>query len=631
MREYWGYGRFRPLQQEIIEHVLQGKDALALLPTGGGKSLCFQIPAMAMRGICVVISPLIALMRDQVDNLERRGIPARTLYSGQSRQESEWILNAAVNGRLKFLYVSPERCQNPMFLAHFPKMPVCLLAVDEAHCVSQWGYDFRPPYLEIVRLRAFFPKVPLLALTATATADVVDDIQDRLGIFPHKVFRTSFLRENLTYYVLYDEDKMGRLERIAAKVRGCGIVYVRNRKKALDIARTLQQRGITATAYHAGLDLSQRTRRQEDWIKDRVRVMVATNAFGMGIDKPDVRFVVHWDLPDTLEAYFQEAGRAGRDGKRSFALMLHHPADLLEAEENFGKAYPSIDQIRRVYTALCDFYRMPEGCGEGSVFPFDLKEFSSSYRFDPTRTLSSLSFLEKEGLIRLSESVGEHSRVRILCRYEDLYRYMVDHPYFEPLLKFILRTCGGRAFGEYAPIDEKQVSEAIGKSREETENMLSHLSANGIWDYRPLIEGSSLTFVIGRRKLGSYFLSPENYLLRKETARRKLDAVESYARERSLCRNRYLLQYFSENLRSDCGRCDICMARRRPVLEDARKAFLLEKIRPLLQERACSLQELFFLVPEAGQGELEQVWDFLLAEEKIVPRGVLKYVWNTSC
>lgn len=611
--------------------MLQGKDALALLPTGGGKSICFQVPAIAMRGVCVVISPLIALMRDQVDNLRRRGIAAQTLYSGQSRQESEWILNAAVNGRLKFLYVSPERCQNPVFLAHFFQMPVCLLAVDEAHCVSQWGYDFRPPYLEIVRLRAFFPKVPLLALTATATADVVGDIQDKLGIFPHKVFRSSFLRDNLTYHVLYDEDKMGRLERIAAKVKGCGIVYVRNRRKTVDIARHLQQRGITATFYHAGLDHVQRTRRQQAWIEDRVRVMVATNAFGMGIDKPDVRFVVHWDLPDTLEAYFQEAGRAGRDGKKSFALLLHHPADLLEVEENFSKSYPSSDSIRRVYTALCNFYRIAEGCGEGSVFPFGLREFCSAYRLDPKETFSALSFLEKEGLIRLSESAGESSRARVLCRYGDAYRYMVDHPFFERLLKYLFRTYGGRIFSDYVSFDEGTVAKAIGRSREETERMLTFLSGNGILEYRPLIRGASLTFTVERRKLGPYFLSPENYLLRKENARRKLDAVKAYVQEHSLCRNRYLLQYFSENLRDNCGRCDVCLSHDHPLMDAQRRDFLLGKIRPVLEKRACSLQDLFFLFPQADQEELGQVWDFLLSEEKIVPAGVLKYVWRTSC
>ena len=428
LKEYWGYRQFRPLQQEIIEHVLQGRDALALLPTGGGKSICFQVPAMVMRGVCLVISPLIALMKDQVENLRKRGIAAAAIYSGMSRQETELVLNGAVHGRFKFLYVSPERCRTETFLAHLQKMDVCLLAVDEAHCVSQWGYDFRPPYLQIAELRPMLPGVPLLALTATATPDVVDDIQEKLQIRPKKVFRKSFKRDNLVYYVIQDEDKMGRLLRIIRKVGGCGIVYVRSRRKAFDVALELQQMGIPATCYHAGLEQKERIERQNSWVENRVQVMVATNAFGMGIDKPDVRFVVHLDLPDTLEAYFQEAGRAGRNEKKAFALLLFHASDRIEAEENFRKSYPGIPFVQRVYEAVGNYCQVPVGSGEGSVFSFDLRDFCHAYAFPVAETASALAFLERAGYFRFSDSAMETSRLRLIASYEDVYRCQVEKP-----------------------------------------------------------------------------------------------------------------------------------------------------------------------------------------------------------
>ena len=376
LRRYWGYDKFRPLQQDIVEHVLRGNDALALLPTGGGKSICFQVPALAMKGTCIVISPLIALMKDQVENLKRRGIAAEAVYTGLSPHETEIIFHAAGHGRLKFLYVSPERCRNKAFLACLQRMEICLLAVDEAHCVSQWGYDFRPPYLQIADLRAYLPDVPLLALTATATPEVVDDIQERLLIRPRKVFRKSFARENLTYYVIHDEDKTGRLERIIRKVGGSGIVYVRSRKRTAEIAAWLQQRDIPASFYHGGLANDQRSKRQQDWIAGRIRVMVATNAFGMGIDKPDVRFVVHLDLPDTLEAYFQEAGRAGRDEKRAFALLVYHPSDKADALRKLAKAYPDMSFIRRVYEAVGHYLEVAPGSGKGRTFDFETTDFA---------------------------------------------------------------------------------------------------------------------------------------------------------------------------------------------------------------------------------------------------------------
>ncbi len=564
-------------------------------------------------------------MKDQVENLKKRGVAAETLYSGQSTQEAEWILNAAVHGRLKFLYVSPERCTSAAFRAHFEKMQVCLLAVDEAHCISQWGYDFRPPYLRIAELRRYFPLVPLLALTATATPDVVEDIQDKLQISPHKVFQKSFRRENLIYSVVYDEDKRGRIERILKKIKGCGIVYVRSRRKTGEIAAALQERGISATSYHAGLSHEERNTRQQAWIDNKVRVMVATNAFGMGIDKPDVRWVVHWDLPDTLEAYFQEAGRAGRDEKRAFALMLHHPSDIVEAEENFAKSYPSTDFIARVYEALCNYFELAPGAGEGSVFAFNLREFCTAYRFPASECFSALSFLEKEGYVRLSDTASEASRVHLRCAYDAFYRYEVEHAAFAPLLQFLLRRYGGRLFSDFTPVSESEIAKGIARSEADVKALLTRLQQEDVLDYSPATQGATLSFTRERRKAGKYMLSPETYLLRKENARRKLDAVIGYVRENTLCRNRYLIQYFGEDLKENCGFCDVCLEKRAVDLSPALQATLFDTIKPFLAERPRSLRELLDAFPAERQEALSRLWRTLLAEERLVPAGFSTY------
>lgn len=634
LQEYWGYKQFRPLQQDIVEYVLQGRDALALLPTGGGKSVCFQVPAMAMPGICIVISPLIALMKDQVENLRKRGIPAASLYSGLSRQEAEAVLNGAVHGRYKFLYVSPERCRNAMFLAHLQRMKVCLLAVDEAHCISQWGYDFRPPYLQIADLRPLLPGVPLLALTATATPEVVEDILEKLLIRPKKVFQKSFMRENLVYYVIEDEDKMGRLERIVRKVGGCGIVYLRSRRKTESVAEALCKRGISATFYHAGLDHGERSRRQQAWVENQIQLMVATNAFGMGIDKPDVRFVVHLDLPDTLEAYFQEAGRAGRDGKKAFALLVYHASDRETALENFEKSYPPPAFIRRVYAAAGNYCQVPPGSGEGSVFAFDLRDFCHTYALPVPETASALAFLERAGYFRFSDSVEEGSKLRFTANYEEIYRYQVAYPESGLLLQVLLRIYGGRLFSGYESVSEKELarycSRTDGRERDEAwvKKHLAVLHERSIVDYRPLPQGPLLTFVVERCKPGLIFLPPEVYRERKENARRKLDAVIGYATEHSLCRSRYLLQYFGEEKSQPCGFCDVCLHRRHPVPTKQDRDRLLAEIKPLLQENAVSLRELSDLLPEEDENLLRLVWEELLGEERIVSQDGQRFRWT---
>lgn len=622
---YWGYGQFRPLQQEIIEYVLQGQDALALLPTGGGKSICFQVPALAKEGICIVISPLIALMKDQVENLKKRGIPAEAVYTGLSQHETELIFNAAVHGRLKFLYVSPERCKNEMFLAHLQQMNVCLLAVDEAHCVSQWGYDFRPPYLQIADLRAYLPHVPLLALTATATPDVVSDIIDKLSIRGGKVFQKSFTRSNLTYYVIHDEDKLGRIERIARKVRGSGIIYVRNRKKTADIAAWLCEKGISASFYHGGLQNAERNERQRNWIDGKTRIMVATNAFGMGIDKPDVRFVIHIDLPDTLEAYFQEAGRAGRDEKRAFALLVYHPSDKADALQNLKRSYPEMAFIRRVYEAVGNYLNVAPGTGVGATFDFEVVAFARTYRLPLAETFSALTLLEKEGYFRISDAARESSRIHITTDYRTIYRHAVEYPRLNPLIMLLLRSYGGKLFSDYVSVNEKEMAGRLNLSYGEVCKMLSELCRLALIAYEPASTRGTLTLLMERREKGPAFLQPAVYSERKQNAIRKLDAVLGYAEETTLCRNRYLLQYFGESNSKDCGSCDVCLAKKsRPVAEKRLKE-LLGIMRKSLQGLEVNFAGLEKIFPQESENTLKELWDYLIREEYLEAAGPLTF------
>ena len=405
LKQYWGFDSFRPLQEDIIQSVLDGKDTLALLPTGGGKSICFQVPALVKEGICIVISPLIALMKDQVYNLQKRGIAAVAIFSGMHYKDIDRILDNCIYGNTKLLYLSPERLTSDLVRERIKKMKVSLIAVDEAHCISQWGYDFRPPYLQIAEIREYLPKVPIMALTATATPEVVKDIQEKLEFKRGEVFQQSFLRENLAYVVLEEEGKMEKLFKVLTGVRGSGLVYVRNRRKTKEIAMFLKKYRITADYYHAGLTNEERSQKQEAWINDKIRIIVATNAFGMGIDKPDVRVVVHMDLPDSLEAYFQEAGRAGRDGQKSYAVLLYNQGDKLDLERRFELSFPPLKEVRLTYQALGSYLQLAVGSGEGESYDFDLVEFSRVYGFSTVKTFNCLKVLERAGWIALSESI----------------------------------------------------------------------------------------------------------------------------------------------------------------------------------------------------------------------------------
>jgi ATP-dependent DNA helicase RecQ len=558
LKKHWGYDSFRPLQEEIILSVMEGRDTLALLPTGGGKSICFQVPALALDGLCIVISPLIALMKDQVEHLRQGHIKAAALYSGMKKHEMEVVLNnCAYDPDYKFLYVSPERLKTDNFRATLPHLKVSLIAVDESHCISQWGYDFRPPYLEIAEIRKFFPNAPVLALTATATPEVVKDIQDKLNFKKHNVFQKSFRRENLTYYVVKEEDKRNRMLRIVQRYQGSGIIYVRNRKKSQEIAELLQHHGISADFYHAGLDNVTRDRKQNEWMNNQTRIIVATNAFGMGIDKPDVRFVIHLDIPDTLESYFQEAGRGGRDEQEAVAILLYDGSDLRELRRNHELTFPPIDDIRKVYNIICNQYKIALGDGEGRTFPFRIGELLKPAAMNMVAVYNSIKFLEKMGILFLNEDGKSHSQLSMSIGGEQLTIFEDKHPEHDEFIKLILRSYSG-LFTKHVTIDEVEIAQRAGISEEETVSLLHKLARMGLWSYSPRTEQALITFLTPRVDENYLYFSPDLYKRRKNVAQKRLDEVIHYVESEDTCRSQLLLTYFGERRSKACGKCDVC-------------------------------------------------------------------------
>ena len=559
LMQYWGYLSFRPLQEDIVDSVMKGKDTLALLPTGGGKSICFQVPAMAMDGVCLVVTPLIALMKDQVAHLVEKGIPAAAIYSGMHPDELELAYNQAVYGRLKFLYVSPERLQTNTFVEALKRMKVCLLAVDESHCISQWGYDFRPPYLKIAEIRPYMPQTPVLALTATATAKVVDDIQFRLGFKQKNVFQSSFERKNVTYNVFHEADKYGVLRRkLEAMKEGSAIVYVRNRKRTQVIADWLNSVGISATFYHAGLDSKTRDERQDQWMKGKVKVIAATNAFGMGIDKPDVRLVIHMDLPDSLEAYFQEAGRAGRDLKPSEAFLLVSPADIKKLQDDLKQSFPELESIKMIYSALGNYLSIPLGAGENVSYPFVIHDFANRYGFSVVEVFHTLKILEKEGFLLLSDSFDEPSKVMIKASRDDIYGFQVNNPQFDELITYMLRSLPG-VMTDFVKINEEVVAKKTGLTTEKVVEQLKKLEAYNFLSYAQRNDKPQVLFLSEFVDTKHFSLSKENYHDRKAEAEARVKAVVDFVNNDQECRSVQLLRYFNENTKHVCGRCDVCL------------------------------------------------------------------------
>ena len=566
LKQYWGYPSFRPLQEDIVDSVVDGRDTLALLPTGGGKSICFQVPAMAMEGICVVVTPLIALMKDQVAHLLAKRIPAAAIYSGMHPDQVALTYNQAVFGRLKFLYVSPERLLTEQFLEAIKRMNVNLLAVDESHCISQWGYDFRPPYLKIAEIRPYIPKTPVLALTATATAKVVDDIQLRLGFKEKNVFQSSFERKNVTYNVFHEPDKFGVLYRkLQAMEDGSAIVYVRNRKKTQVIAEWLQSVGISATFYHAGLDAKTRDERQDLWMKGKVKVMAATNAFGMGIDKPDVRLVIHLDLPDSIEAYFQEAGRAGRDLKPAEAFLLVSEADIKQLKDNLQQSFPEMERIKLVYRALGNYLKLPVGAGKYEMYPFVLNDFAKTYGLSVMEVYSSLKLMEKEGILALSESFEEPSKVWIKAPREDLYRFQVAFPQFDTFIKYMLRNMPG-VLSDFVKFNEETAAQKTGLTVDQVIAQLKKMESYNFLTYLPRKDKPQIQLLTELLDTRYFTLSNENYLDRKRDAIERVNAVIDFVNNDQECRSIQLLRYFNETSKKSCGRCDVCLNHAEPVM-----------------------------------------------------------------
>ena len=573
LKQYWHFDIFRPRQEAIICSVLAGNDTLALLPTGGGKSLCYQVPTLMKEGLCLVISPLIALMKDQVEQLEKRGIPALAIHSGLSPIEVRKTVQLAMQGDHQFLYLSPERLETALFKDYLPALNISLIAVDEAHCISQWGYDFRPSYLRIAKLRDELPGIPVLALTASATPEVQQDIVLQLKFTNAAVFRQSFERSNLSYSVFLTDSKINKATEILKRVNGSSIVYCRNRKLTREIAHLLRLQNIAADYYHAGLPQEERNSKQDAWINNRNRVMVCTNAFGMGIDKPDVRTVIHYDIPDCVENYYQEAGRAGRDNLKAYAVLLYQHEDLQALQALPELRFPSITEIRKVYQSLADYLQIPVGIGEGNYYDFDLNEFAKNFKHDVLLVINVLKVLEQEGHIHFNENIFIPSQAYFLIPKDALMDYEESHPQLEPVMKCMLRNYEG-IMDNPVSVYEKQLAWLTQKKPEEVKEDLFRLKALGIIDYLPQKETPQLYFILNRAPAQFLNLNHEQYLQRKKKFSERVNSMAQYVQMQQACRGKFIAAYFGDKSLHDCGVCDNCLSKKR----NSDEAAVLQKI-----------------------------------------------------
>ena len=563
LKQYWNHDAFRPQQEAIINAVLNKQDTLALLPTGGGKSICFQVPTLAMDGICIVVTPLIALMKDQVEQLKKRNIRAAAIHSGMNWHELDIILDNCIHGGTKFLYVSPERLKTEVFLARVKQMKVCLLAIDEAHCISQWGYDFRPSYLQIAEFRKIIPQVPLIALTASATEPVKEDIIKQLLMRQAAVFQSSFSRSNLSYSAFYEENKEARLLKILQNVPGTAIVYVRNRRRTKEVSDWLNRQQIRSEFYHAGLLTKQRSDKQDAWIKNRVRVVVATNAFGMGIDKPDVRSVVHLDMPDNLEAYYQEAGRAGRDGQKAYSVLLYTQKDIDDLREAIEQKYPPTDLLARVYQALANYFKIPIGGSEFESFDFDIQEFVGTFGLQTSPTHYSLKLLESEGLLQLSENYYSPSKIHIIVDNRRLYEVQLKSPEYDGFIKLLLRMYGGEIFTQFVIVSEIALAQKHYIAEKEVVKILQNLQSLGVLIYEKQRDKPQLTFLTPRYDANLLPINAVELAQKKNKDLQQIEAVTNYIRHDRRCRTQLLQAYFGEQTDQTCGVCDNCLAKKR--------------------------------------------------------------------
>ena len=625
LRKYWGYDDFRGIQHDIIESIGAGHDTLGLMPTGGGKSITFQVPAMAMEGVCIVITPLIALMKDQVHHLRQIGIQAAAIYSGMQHGSILQTLENCVLGSTKLLYVSPERLSSNLFQTKLRHMQVSFITVDEAHCISQWGYDFRPSYLEIANIRELLPDVPVLALTATATPQVVDDIQDKLTIknsatgttisSGFNVFRMSFERKNLSYLVKHSDDKHYDLIRLLEQAQGSAIVYVRSRRHAREISEHLCEAGLSATFYHAGLDHADKDKRQRDWQHDRVRIMVATNAFGMGIDKPDVRLVIHYDCPDSIEAYFQEAGRAGRDGKPAQAILLYNNSDNAKLQKRINDTYPPKNDIRQIYEHLAYYYQIATGDGYGVAHEFNIEEFCIRFRHFPIQVNSALQILERAGYIEYDEEADNEARVKFLIGRDDLYRLEHVTPDEDKVIVCLLRNYGG-LFADYGYIDESMVAQQAGITQPQCYDILKSLSQRHLISFIPRKQVPFIRYCQRREDAEHIVLPASIYEDRKEQYTIRIQAMLKYAKETDCCRSRMLLEYFGEKSAKDCGQCDVCLNYQGKTVTKAGQHSAKEQILSLLADHQHHHITEILRLPLPTE-EIDAALNSLVSEEQI--------------
>ena len=623
LKDYWGYDNFRGIQEDIINSIGSGRDTLGLMPTGGGKSITFQVPALAKDGLCIVITPLIALMKDQVRNLRYRGIKAIAIYSGMTREEIIISLENCIFGNYKFLYISPERLDTEIFRVKLRSMKVSMITVDESHCISQWGYDFRPAYLKISEIRNMLPGVPVLALTATATPEVVKDIQQRLAFKEENVFRMSFERKNLAYIVRRTENKSEELLHILKHVPGSAIVYAHNRKRTKEYSQMLNENGITATFYHAGLNNDTKDQRQKSWVKGDTRVMVATNAFGMGIDKPDVRLVVHVDIPDSPEAYFQEAGRGGRDGEKAYAVLLYAKSDKATLKKRITDTFPEKEYIRTVYEHINYYYQMAMGDGLGCVREFNIDEFCRNFKHFPIQVDSALKILTRAGYIEYTDEQDNNSRLMFTLTKEELYRIHETSPETEKLINVILRSYTG-VFTEYAYINEETLSVRTGLTRQQIYDTLISLTKRRILHYIPGKKTPYIIYTRERQDADRLIFTKEVYEDRKNSFIHRIGAMTEYAESEGKCRSRMLLLYFGEKNEHNCGQCDVCLASHSSGMKQGTFDELERLIENALSDKSMSVSELISSIDRDDKDNIIKVISYLLSEEIVCQKdGIL--------